>query len=501
MTVVLLIVYFSVLAVLALQALTRLGYLWSGPPSETCAPEPSEWPAVLVQLPMYNEALVAGRVIEAVSRLRYPPDRLRVQVLDDSTDGSTAVVDAVCTRMAAQGTRIEVVRREERRGFKAGALAVGLEQSDEPLVAIFDADFVPPPDFLERSVPVLAADHGLGLVQARWSHLNREQSLLTRAQAVFLDGHFAGEHAARDRRAHPFNFNGTAGIWRRKAIEAAGGWSGDTITEDLDLSYRAQMAGWRFAYLHAVTAPAELPDSWAAYRAQQARWVRGSMQTARKLSSALLSAPWPLEKRWVGLHHLWSNLVYLVMAVLAVLLPPVLVLREELGWRVPGGRALLGGLDVIMLAGGTVALGLFWVVSARRCARKPTVDLLAAFVLGVGMSFANARAALAGLRSSESIFVRTPKRGENSGGPTYRAKLAVGPIGFELAAAVLHGATLGYALYWQVWGAAPFLALYALGFGWAGLGTLLEGWREGRAERSALPKLVEAEDLGSALGN
>lgn len=505
MTTLLIIAYFGVLVVLALQGLHRLRYLAAGRPAEAPAPEPTDWPEVLVQLPMYNEAWVARRVIEAAGRLDYPRDRLTIQVLDDSTDGTRAEVDAARSDLARQGVRVEVVRRAERAGFKAGALAHGSRASTAPLIAIFDADFLPPPDFLRQAVPPLLADAELGLVQARWGHLNRDARMLTRAQAVFLDGHFAVEHAARDRLGHPFNFNGTAGVWRRAAIEDAGGWEGDTLTEDLDLSYRAQLAGWRFAYVHHVVAPAELPDRWAAFRSQQARWVRGSMETARKLGRRVATAEGrSLGWRLAALHHLFSNLVYLFMAALAMLLPPTLVLREELGWRVPGGRMLLGVLDYGMLGAGTLAMLAFWGVAAERCgAGRPRriVDLGAAFVLGAGMSLANAAALVQGFARSGGEFVRTPKRGgAASSAPVYRAHAAVGTAGAELVLSGVYALTLAYALRWQVWGATPFLLLYGLGFGWAGAGTLWEALRSGRRARSALPELVEADDLSPAVG-
>ena len=508
MSAAILVAYFMLLGVLSLLGLHRLLLVFRRPrPPGTArgrAPAPARPERVLVQLPLYNEALVAGRLLRAVARLRHPTSHLHLQILDDSDDGTRAMVDGTAAELRRQGLRVDVVRRPTRDGFKAGALAEGLRRAPQAeVVAIFDADFVPPADFLERTLPVLASASDVGMVQARWTHLNREASWLTRAQAVFLDGHFAVEHAARDAAGAPFNFNGTAGVWRRAAIEDAGGWHGDTITEDLDLSYRAQLAGWRFRYLDDATAPAELPESWSAFRSQQARWVRGSIQTARKLSRRVArSERFGWRARGGALLHLWNNLAYGLMAGLALLLPLALVLREELGWRVPGGRPLLGALDLGMLGAGTLAVATFYLAAVRRVGepllgRLP--DVLVALCVGAGMSLSNAREALRGFGTGPAEFVRTPKAGDaRSGRPRYRARTRWAVATVELVAALAYAGVAAYAVWWQVWGALPFLALYGVGFGAVGGGTLLESWRRGASERSALPKLVEADDLGAS---
>jgi hypothetical protein len=282
--------YFVLLAVLSVTGAHRL-YLSvvalrarrQVPPPP---PPPAAWPRVLVQLPTYEEGFVGARAIAAASALRYPAERREIQLLDDSRSEAWRELALV-----AQRHGVVVLHRDDRAGFKAGALAHGLRHSTAELVAIFDADFVPPPEFLERAVSVLAAEPSVGLVQARWGHLNRDASWLTRAQALLLDAHFTVEHAARAAQGHAFNFNGTAGVWRRQAIDDAGGWSADTLTEDLDLSYRAQLAGWRFVYLDALEVPAELPETWLGFRAQQARWAHGGIQTARKLLGRVWRAP------------------------------------------------------------------------------------------------------------------------------------------------------------------------------------------------------------------
>ncbi|MCA9493397.1 MAG: glycosyltransferase, partial [Myxococcales bacterium] len=270
------IAYLAVLSLLSVNGLHRLWMViafWRRRPS-IAPPDPAEWPVVTVQLPVFNERYVVERLIRAVAALDWPRDRLEIQVLDDSTDDTTELSARLVDELRAQGHDIQLVHRTDRTGFKAGALAAGLAVAKGDLVAVFDADFVPTPDFLRRLVPWFA-DPGVGMVQARWGHLNAEQDWLTAAQATLLDGHFVIEHTARNASGRWFNFNGTAGIWRRQAIVDGGGWQHDTLTEDLDLSYRSQLAGWRFLYLPEVVAPAELPPDMRAFKAQQHRWAKG----------------------------------------------------------------------------------------------------------------------------------------------------------------------------------------------------------------------------------
>ena len=273
--------YFGTLAILAVASAHRLRLalraLSAGQgPAQRAPRAPDPWPRVVVQLPLYNERFVAERVIAAAAGLDYPRDRLEIQVLDDSTDETVAIAARAVAQWASQGLNIRHLRRSDRRGFKAGALAQGLAASSAELIAIFDADFSPRPSFLREAVAMLEADPALGLIQARWAHANANVSWLTRVQALLLDAHFRIEHRARDLAGHAFNFNGTAGVWRRRAIEEAGGWSADTLTEDLDLSYRAQLAGWRFQYRDDLEVQGELPESWSAFRAQQSPGRPGS---------------------------------------------------------------------------------------------------------------------------------------------------------------------------------------------------------------------------------
>ena len=469
-TTVLIALYFALLAVLAFYGAHRLSLVHralrpSSAPSEVAPP--SQWPSIVVQLPVYNEAFVVERLLRAVAALEYPRDQLTIQVLDDSRDPTTRIIARVVSELSKQGVPIEHLRRPDRTGYKAGALAFGLERSDAELVAIFDADFVPAPKTLERLVARLCSDPACALAQARWAYLNRDRSLLTRAQAIFLDGHFSIEQYGRNRGGQFFNFNGTAGVWRRAAIEQAGGWSWDTITEDLDLSYRAQMAGWRFAYIDDVACPSELPESWSAFRTQQARWVRGSLETARKhLSSLLGRKDLPVATRLEAFVHLTNNVAYLLMAALAVLLPLAVVVRDQLGWRVPAGQSVLSLLDLTMLTAGTLAVTLFYLAAEARLGgargaiwRIP--DILYALCLGAGMSLSNALEVLRGLRSDDSVFVRTPKRGaavvSDGALVKYRSQSRWGMVGLEILAAAYFLSASVYSMQRGLFAALPFL--------------------------------------------
>jgi cellulose synthase/poly-beta-1,6-N-acetylglucosamine synthase-like glycosyltransferase len=418
---VLLAAYYAVLAVLAAYGAHRLVLLagwWRhrrrplvAPP----APAEDAWPLVTVQLPLYNERFVAERLLRAVAALDYPADRVEVQVLDDSTDDTSSIVARVCAELRRGGLDIHQLRRADRAGFKAGALAAGLAAARGDLLCIFDADFVPRRDFLRRLVPWLGTDPGVGMVQARWGHLNREDSLATRVQAMLLDGHFAIEHAARHRSGCFFNFNGTAGIWRRAAIEDAGGWQSDTLTEDLDLSYRAQLAGWRFVFLPDVVVPAELPVAAGDLEAQQHRWAKGAAQTARKLLPRLLTAPLPWRVRREAFVHLTANVCYPLLAVLAALIFPAMLLRRGGGWR----QVLAVDLPLFALASGSVLL--FYVASQVAVGEpwRARLRLLPALMAtGIGLSVTNSAAVVTGAFVRGGTFHRTPKyRREDGAGP------------------------------------------------------------------------------------
>ncbi len=425
--------------------------------------QPLVWPRVTVQLPIYNERYVAGRLLDAVARLEYPRDRLEVQVLDDSTDDTSELVAERVAFWRARGLEVQHLRREGRDGFKAGALAAGLAQARGELLAIFDADFVPAPDFLLRAVPSFT-DPAVGVVQARWEHLNRASSLLTRAQAVLLDGHFVVEQAARAAAGCFFNFNGTAGIWRRQAIVEAGGWTQDTLTEDLDLSYRAQLAGWRFRFLSEVTVPAELPVDVHAFKRQQFRWAKGSVQTARKLLPRLLAAPLPKRVKLEAAIHLTNNASYPLMVLLALLLFPAMLLRRAL----EPGRWL--ALDLPLFLGATAAVIAFYLVSQAVAVgdwRRGVRVLPAVLGLGIGLAVNNARAVLEGLCRDGGIFERTPKyRLEGGGGEwrrlRYRARRG-GAIWLEVTLAAYLAVSAAAAVRLGMWWALPFLYLFLQG--------------------------------------
>lgn len=327
-------VYFSVLCVLAVYGSHRyrMAYLYYRHKFKLPTPRGvlSQLPRVTIQLPIFNEMYVVERLVDAVCRIDYPRELLEIQVLDDSTDETCAIARACVERHRQKGHDIVYVHRTNRQGYKAGALENGLLTARGEFVAVFDADFVPSPDFLHRTVPFFA-DSQVGMVQVRWGHLNRDFSILTQAQSIFLDGHFIIEHTARNRSGCFFNFNGTAGIWRRVTIADAGGWQHDTLTEDLDLSYRSQVKGWQFVFLNDVVSPAEVPVEMNAFKSQQHRWAKGSIQTARKLLPMILKSDLPFAVKREAFFHLTNNMAYLLMVLLSALMPLSMVVRFQHG--------------------------------------------------------------------------------------------------------------------------------------------------------------------------
>ncbi len=460
---------------LALYGLNSLYLLWLYRRAKTPVepPAPNEWPWVTVQLPIFNEIHTVERLISAMSRLDYPRDRLEVQVLDDSTDETTALVASLVARARAEGLNIVHLRRSRRDGYKAGALATGLRQANGEFIAIFDADFVPPPDFLRRALPWFADSH-VGCVQARWSHLNRDYSLLTQLQALGVDGHFVVEQTARARGGLFLNFNGTAGIWRWACIEDAGGWQADTLTEDLDLSYRAQLKGWRIEFLPDMAVPGELPAQMAAYKNQQARWAKGSLQTARKLLWPLLRSPQPLRVKLEGALHLTAYLVHpLILLAMMLALPMNFSDSQLLRW-VPLLMISAVGPPLLFLAAATPG-GPNW---QGRLKLIPGLILL-----GIGLSLSNSRAALAGLcLPGRGAFQRTPKfavhhpkeRWEHSG---YALKHDGWAWGEWAAGAFAAWSTTLIGLQGR-WGFVPWLVVYALSFGYVAAVTLAQSMRQ-----------------------
>lgn len=370
------------------------------PPTAPPVPD-DELLSVTVQLPIFNERHVVERLLDAVGALDYPRDKLAVQVLDDSTDETTVLLRQKVSEWRRKGLSIELIRRPDRAGFKAGALAYGLARITTDCVAVFDADFIPAPDFLRRTMPHFNADPAVALVQSRWSHLNGDYNLLTRAQVLAIDQHFAVEQVARSRAGLPMAMNGTGGIWRREVIDDAGGWSADTLTEDLDLSYRAFLKGWRFRYVADVAVPGEVPPQLTAYKVQQARWAKGSTQCLRKHAGALLRSNLTLLQKWMGVLHLGQYAIQPFVLLLFLLTPPVLL--TGLLARLPLGPLGIAGLaPPLIIALGQGALYPDWL---RRLIYFPALMLLS-----TGMMLTNSRAVIEALTGvGNCTFVRTPK--------------------------------------------------------------------------------------------
>ena len=367
----------------------------------------SEWPRVTIQLPIYNELYVAERVIEAAARLEYPSERLQIQVLDDSTDETADIARRTVIRLQAKGLNIQHLRRTDRAGFKAGALQAGLAHATGEFIAFFDADFVPESDFLKQVLPHF--DHPrVAFVQARWGHLNRQFSILAYLQSLAIDAHFMVEQYARSKSGYWFNFNGTTGIWRREALLDAGGWKADTLTEDLDISYRAHLCGWQGRYTREVVAPAELPVSMSAFRRQQHRWARGSLECALKLGPQVLQADVPDRIKIQAILHLLGYTVHLLLFVLTLLFPVMLIVSNHLAnWGAIFGFGFIFNLTAL-------APMLFFVVGQRQLGRplgRQIPAVLLASIAGSGLMVNTLRATWQIIRKRRNVFERTAKFG------------------------------------------------------------------------------------------
>ncbi len=477
----LLIPYFIVLVLLAAYGAHRyvLVYLYyKNKKNRTTEPAShfEELPRVTVQLPIFNEQFVIERLLEAISQLDYPLDKLDVQVLDDSTDETIAVAKGLVEHYAARGFPITYHHRSNREGYKAGALAAGLKSAKGEFVAIFDADFVPPPDFLMKTIHHLH-DPKIGMVQTRWTHINRNYSFLTEVEAILLDGHFVLEHSGRARSGVFFNFNGTAGVWRRTAIEEAGGWQHDTLTEDTDLSYRAQLKGWKFIYLQDVECPAELPVEMTAFKTQQARWAKGLIQTGKKVLPRVMKSNEPFHVKLEAWFHLTSNLSYPLMCVLSVLLLPAMIIRFYQGWF----QMLY--IDIPLFLASTFSISSFYLVSQRelfpRTWLRTFLYLPFLMALGIGLTVTNTRAVFEALIGKKTAFARTPKyRVENKKdkvrAKTYRKRLGWVPW-LELAIGTYFAFTVYYAVDNENYLTIPFLVLFVVGYWYTGLLSLLQG--------------------------
>jgi cellulose synthase/poly-beta-1,6-N-acetylglucosamine synthase-like glycosyltransferase len=474
-----LVLYFFVLSILAIYGWHRyyLVYLYMKNKGNAPAPlpEPAVLPPVTVQLPIFNEMYVADRLINAVCEMDYPRELLEIQVLDDSTDETTAIAELAVRRHAARGFNITYLHRVDRIGYKAGALEAGLKESTAPYIAIFDADFIPPKDFLRRTLPHLEADPGVGMVQSRWGHINQDYSLLTKIQSILLDAHFVLEHGGRNRAGCFFNFNGTAGVWRRTAIDDAGGWQHDTLTEDLDLSYRAQLKDWRFVFLPEVVSPAEVPVEMNSFKSQQHRWAKGSIQTCLKLMPQILGSKQPFGVKAEAFFHLSANFNYVLMTVLSILMFPAMYVRYNMGWT----EMLL--IDVPLFFAATLSVGNFYIVSQRELYpdwRQRLKYLPFLMSIGIGLCVNNSRAVLEALFGKQSEFTRTPKYGierdtDEWVGKKYHQSVGIQPI-IELALGLYFTGTVFYALVNQIYGTLPFLMLFQIGFLYTGLLSILQ---------------------------
>jgi glycosyltransferase involved in cell wall biosynthesis len=448
---------------------------------------PDEWqgplPPVTVQLPIYNERYVVERLIDSVCALDYPWERLQIQVIDDSDDETAELARRRARWQRRRGVPIEYLRRNERAGYKAGALAYGLDRARGDFILILDADFVPAPDLLSRLLPPLS-DPRVGMVQARWGHLNESASWLTRAQALILDAHFYIEHGARAAAGLFFNFNGTGGLWRSECLRDAGGWQSDTLTEDLDLSYRAQLKGWRFAFLRDVQVSGELPSGIRAFKSQQARWAQGSMQTARKLLPELLRGEWSWRVKLEAMAHLTAYVPAPLTLAVAVLVFPAAVVRLQYGWP------LLLLADLFFFAAAIGPLAYFYAETLRAGGRRVWPAVLGyvplILALGIGLSVNNTRALLAGVRSrGPSEFVRTPKRGDSRGG--YRARFDWRSTAAESVLALYVGLAIAFAVANGLYPSVPFLLLFQYGFTAVAAGSVVSPKLPATTSRASRP--------------
>jgi cellulose synthase/poly-beta-1,6-N-acetylglucosamine synthase-like glycosyltransferase len=480
---VVLVPYFALLFVLAVYGAYRIKQVFDFWRYRHLAPEPKgrfaeeELPRVTLQLPLFNELYVVERLLAAVARIDYPRDRLEVQVLDDSTDETREAARRAVERYRAEGLDICYVHREDREGFKAGALENGLKTAKGELVAIFDADFVPRPDCLRKLVHFFN-DPLVGCAQMRWSHINGSYNLLTRLQTILLDGHFVIEQTVRNRTGGFFNFNGTAGLWRRRAIELSGGWQHDTLTEDTDLSFRAQLMGWRFVYLLDEDAPSEVPVEINAFKAQQRRWAKGVTEVALKLYPRILRAPLPARVKLEMFFRLTGNLSYPLMILTSLLQFPLLLVRYNQGLY----HLML--LDLPLLFFSTASVVLFygsavWYLDPPDARRRRLLHLPLVMALGIGLAFSNARAVLEAVLGIKTEFVRTPKykveagRDESWKRKKYKRRRGWLPA-FELGLAAYFLLAISYAAGMGMWGTIPFLCLFCFGYGYTGLASLLQ---------------------------
>ncbi len=476
--------YFAVLVVLAAYGSHRYWLVYNyfkhrhvepGPP-----PAQSEWPKVTIQLPIFNERYVVERLLEAMSRMDYPREQVEIQVLDDSTDETVDVARACVERFQALGLNIQYMHRENRDGFKAGALKEGMKTATGEFIAIFDADFQPNPDFLRRTIPYFQEEK-IGMVQARWTYMNRHYSSLSEVEAILLDGHFVMEHGGRYREGSFFNFNGTAGVWRRAAIEDAGGWEHDTLTEDTDLSYRAQLRGWKFLYLMDLECPSELPVDMNSFKSQQARWAKGLTQVARKSLPRILRAQIPFHIKAEAFFHLTANISYPLMMLLSTLLLPAMIVRFYQGWL----QVL--AIDLPLFLASTCSISSFYLMSQReiypKTWKRSILYLPFVMALGIGIGVRNSIAVIEAMLGIQSEFVRTPKyriegaQRENWIAKAYRRRSGWMPW-LEVALGLYFAFAVAYSLQNENYATVPFLLLFVGGYAYTGAMSLGQGYLE-----------------------
>jgi cellulose synthase/poly-beta-1,6-N-acetylglucosamine synthase-like glycosyltransferase len=489
--------YFIVLFVLAIYGMHRYWLVYDyykyarnvpGPP-----PPASHWPRVTIQLPIFNERYVIERLVEAVSRFDYPRELLDIQVLDDSTDETQQVASDCVDHFAAQGLPIAYIHRSNRSGFKAGALENGLKTAKGEFICIFDADFLPEADFLRRTIPYFQ-NVAIGMVQTRWTYLNRDYSLLTQVETILLDGHFVVEHGARSRRGTFFNFNGTAGVWRRQAIEDAGGWQHDTLTEDTDLSYRAQLHGWKFLYLPDIECASELPIDMNGFKAQQARWAKGLMQTAKKILPQVFASKVPWHIKAEAFFHLTANISYPLMVLLSTMLLPAMIVRFYQGWL----QMVI--IDLPLFLASTCSISSFYLVAQKELRPKSwwRTIIYMPFVMatGIGISVRNAQAVIEAIVGKKSEFARTPKYKIEGKRDTFVTKKYRNKAGWmpyaEIFLGLYFALTVVYAIVNENYATVPFLLLFVWGYLYTGFMSL------GQTYLAHLRLDVEAPEMRAA---
>lgn len=471
--------YFSILIFLSLYGVHRyyLIYLYHKYYKKRTNP-PVKWPAgkplplVTVQLPVYNEMYVVERLLDSVCNLDYP--FLEIQVLDDSTDETTEILNAKIEEWSRKGKNINLIHRNDRTGFKAGALAFGLEKARGEFILIFDADFVPPKDMVYNIINHFS-DEKVGMVQARWTHVNPDYSLLTKLQAIFLDAHFMIEHTARNKSGHFFNFNGTAGMWRKSTIIDSGGWHHDTLTEDLDLSYRAQLRGWRFVFLPEVECPAELPVELNAFKTQQHRWSKGSIQTGKKVLPKIWKSKLPFSIKFESTMHLFANLGYVLAVVFSILIFPSLIYR---GMSTGNNYAFL---ELIIFLMTVISMAFYFTYSQKEIygRKKMKISYLPSLLIaGIGISLNNSFAAIEGFINKQSSFQRTAKyRIEQNIDKWWSKKYATSSHNFpyiEIMFTLYMMVSFVFAVKYKMWGTIPFILLFFLGYSYISTLTLIQ---------------------------